>query len=177
MTLEADLQKIVEFLKTELSRLQTGRASASLVEYVEAEVYGVRQPLKNIANISIPDAKQIAIQPWDKSTLQAIEKGIQEANLGFNPNNDGTFIRINLPPMTEERRKDLIKLVWKLAEEAKISVRNVRQEHMKTAKAQEKDIGEDAVKHQEKQIQDQVDKANQEIETAAKKKEEEVKTV
>lgn len=175
--LEAELHKIIDFFKTELSRLQTGRASAALIEHVEVEAYGTRQPIKNVANISIPDAKQIAIQPWDKSTLQAIEKGIQEANLGFNPSNDGTFIRINLPPMTEERRKDLIKLVWKMAEEAKISIRNVRQDHMKQIKAQEKDMGEDWVKGQEGDIQDKIDKANSEIEALAKKKEEDVKTV
>lgn len=176
-TIESELSKIVDFFKSELSHLQIGRANASLVDHVEVEAYGSRQPLKNLANLSVPDAKQIAIQPWDKSLLSSIEKAIFEAKLGFTPVNDGTFIRINIPALTEERRKELVKLVWKMAEESKISIRNVRQEHMKQIKAQEKTIGEDEVARQEKLIQEKVDKVNKEIEELAKKKEEDVMKV
>lgn len=175
--LEEELSKIVSYFKTELSRLQMGRASAALVEHIEVEVYGTKQPIKNIATISIPDPKSIAIHPWDKSNLHAIEKGIMESKLGFSPVNDGNVIRINIPPLSEERRKELVKLVWKLAEEAKISIRNVRQEHMKDIKSKEKDIGEDEVKRLEKTVQDKIDKSNKEIEEIAKQKEQDVMTV
>lgn len=175
--LDSELGKVVQFFKTELSHLQIGRANASLVEHLEVEVYGSKQPLKNVATISIPEAKQIAIQPWDKTMLSAIEKAIFEAKIGFTPVNDGTMIRLNIPQLTEERRKELVKLLWKMAEEAKISIRNVRQEHMKQIKQREKELGEDGVKHQEKQIQDKVDQANKDIEEAAKKKEQEIMTV
>jgi ribosome recycling factor len=175
--LDTELSKIVAYFKTELSHLQMGRASVALIDHVEIEVYGAKQPIKNIANISIPDPKSIAIQPWDKANLHAIEKGIMEANLGFSPVNDGNFVRINIPPLSEERRKDLVKMVWKLAEESKISIRNVRQEHMKDIKAKEKDVGEDEVERQEKIIQEKVDKSNKEIEEMAKQKEKDVMTV
>ena len=175
--IEAELSKIVDFYKSELSRLQIGRANASLVDHIEVESYGTKQPIKNLANISIPDAKQIAIQPWDKSILSAIEKAIQEAKLGFNPVNDGVLIRINIPALTEERRRELSKLVWKMAEESKISVRNIRQDFMKNVKATEKDVGEDEVKRQEKLIQEKVDKTNKEIDELGKKKEEDIMKV
>jgi len=173
------MKKVIEHLKTEFSHLQIGRASASLVEGVQVEVYGSHQPLKAVAHISVPDAKTIQIQPWDKGTLQAIEKGIQMANLGLTPSNDGIVIRINIPPLTEERRRDLTKVVHKLAEEARISVRHARQAVMDKIKGQEKakEISEDISKGMEKKLQEKVDAINQDIEMLAKGKEADVMKV
>ncbi len=176
---EADMKKVIDHLKTEFSHLQIGRASASLVEGVMVEAYGSHQPLKGLAHISVPDAKTIQIQPWDKGTLQAIEKGIQMANLGLNPSNDGIVVRISIPPLTEERRRDLTKVVNKLAEDARISIRHARQGVMDKIKGQEKskEISEDMAKGLEKKLQDKVDTMNKEIETLSKHKEAEVMKV
>src|SRR5207247_1274336 len=103
------VSKVLEHLKGEFSKLQTGRANASLVEHVDVEAYGTRQPLRNVAGITVQDAKTIVIQPWDKSVMQAVEKSLQQANLGVNPVNDGVVIRLTLPPMNEERRLQLKK--------------------------------------------------------------------
>src|SRR6185369_11584104 len=139
-----------------------GRASASLVENIMAEAYGSHQPLKGLAHISLPDAKTIQIQPWDKSTLKPIETAIQMANLGLTPNNDGIVIRINIPALTEERRRDLTKVVNKLAEDARISIRHSRQTLMDKIKGQEKnkEISEDMAKGLEKKLQEKVDAMN-----------------
>jgi len=176
---EVEMKKIIDHLKTEYSHLQIGRASAALVEGVMVEAYGTTQSLKGIAHISVPDAKTIQIQPWDRSTLQAIEKGIQVANLGLMPSNDGVVIRINIPPLTEERRRDLTKVVHKLAEDARISVRHARQTVMDKIKGQEKakEISEDIAKGMEKKLQDRVDAINQEIEMMSKTKESDVMKV
>lgn len=173
--LAAELDKIVSFLQGEYGRLQTGRASASLVEHLNVEAYGSTQPLKNLANISVPEARQIVIQPWDKGVMAAIEKAINTSNLGLNPLNDGLLIRLTIPQLTEERRKEMVKLVGKLAEEARISVRNVRQDALKKIKKDE--VGEDEAKRLEAGIQGQVDKANGQIDEIAKKKEEDVMRV
>ncbi len=176
---EADFKKALEHLKTEFSRLQIGRASAGLVEGLMVESYGTMQPLKAVAHISIPDAKTIQIQPWDRSQLQAIEKAIQVSNLGLQPSNDGIVIRINLPPMTEERRRDIVKVVNKLAEEERITVRHVRQTYMDQIKGMEKakTIPEDQVKLLEKMLQEKVDQYNREIESTAQSKENDVLTI
>lgn len=170
---EADMKKVVEHLKTEFSHLQIGRASAALVENITVEAYGSNQPMKGLAHISVPDAKTIQIQPWDKGTLQSIEKAIMMANVGLTPNNDGIVIRINIPPLTEERRRELTKVVNKLAEEAKIGIRHARQGVMDKIKGQEKakEISEDIAKGMEKKLQDKVDAMNNDIETLAKNKE------
>ena len=171
--LEENLKKAAEHLKTEYAHLQIGRASSALVERIFVEAYGVMQPLKAIANISVPDAKTIQIQPWDRGTLQSIEKAITLAEIGLNPQNDGIVIRLNVPALTEERRRDLTKVVSKMAEETKITVRNVRQEAMEQLKKMHKDaaITEDQWKHGEKKVQEVVDQINKEIDTSAKEKE------
>jgi ribosome recycling factor len=176
---EAEMKKVIEHLKTEYSHLQIGRASASLVENVMVEAYGSNQPLKAVAHVSVPDAKTIQIQPWDKGTLQAIERGILMANLGLTPNNDGIVVRINIPQLTEERRRDLTKIVSKLAEDARISVRHARQTVMDSIKGQEKtkEISEDIAKGLEKKLQERVDAMNQEIEVLSKTKESDVMKV
>jgi ribosome recycling factor len=177
--LDASLTKIVNHLKGEFSQLQIGRASSALVEHIEVEVYGSRQPLKAVANISVPDAKTVQIQPWDRSTLQSIEKAIQVSGLGINPSNDGVVIRLSIPPMTQERRKDLTKLVSKIAEESKISVRNARHAAMEELRAGEKsgDLTEDQLKVSEKKLQEKVDQVNRDIESLTKSKETDILTI
>ncbi len=173
---ESEFQKTLEHLKTEFSHLQVGRASPALVEGVTVEAYGSRQPLKSLANVSVPDAKTIQIQPWDKGLLQAIEKGIQVSGLNLNPSNDGIVIRISIPPLTEERRRDLTKVVQRLAEEARIGIRHSRQAAMDKFKSMEKgkEITEDEAKGSEKKLQDRVDFYNREIETSGKTKEQDI---
>lgn len=168
--------KTIEHLKLELGKIQTGRASASLVEHIEVELYGQIQPLKNVASISIPDSKTISIQPWDKSAIQAIDKGLQKSEMGINPMNNGVSLLIVLPPLTEERRKDMVKVVKKIAEEAKITIRQHRQTAMDEIK---KDAAgsEDQKKGAEKKLQEKVDSANKEIEEIAKKKEQDIMTI
>lgn len=178
-SVQGDLNKVVEHLKNEYARLQIGRASAALVEGLMVEAYGSKQPLKAVASISVPDARTVQIQPWDKSQLAAIEKAVQQSDLNLNPVNDGAFIRLNLPPLTEERRKDLTKVVHRLAEESRISVRNVRQKGHDKMKEMEKnkELTEDQVKVFQKKLQDKVDAVNTEIEKIAKGKEQDVMTV
>jgi ribosome recycling factor len=174
-----EFAKAIDHLKSEYAKLQLGRATSSLVEDVKVEAYGTTQPLKALANISIPDPKTIQIQPWDKGVLNQIEVGIQNAGLNLNPVNDGNFIRINIPPLTEERRSELTKHVHKLAEDARISVRNARQTAHEAFKKLEadKEISEDDMHNANKMLQDEVDKANKEIEELAKQKEEDIMTV
>lgn len=159
--------------------MQIGRASAALVEGIQVEAYGTKQPIKAMASISIPDAKTIQIQPWDRSQLGPIEKAIQISDLHIMPVNDGISLRIIMPQMTEERRKELAKVVSRLAEEARIAVRHPRQKALEKAKEMQKngEITEDQLKGFEKQLQERVDKVNKEIEDASKAKENDVMTV
>jgi ribosome recycling factor len=177
--LKNQIQKSIDHLKQEFATLQIGRASASLVDSVEVEVYGASSPLKQVANISCPDAKTIKVEPWDKSLVGDIEKAIQEANIGINPQNMGESLFLPIPPMTEERRQEIVKKVHQLTEEAKISVRNARQEAMKFIKLQkdENEVSEDQQKDLESEAQEIVDKSNKEIEELAHKKEQEILTV
>ncbi len=168
------VEKVLTHLQNEFSKLQTGRASAALVEHVDVDAYGQRQPLKAVAGISIPDARTILIQPWDRSVINDIDKALQQANLGVNPTNDGVVIRITLQPMTEERRTQLSKVVNKLAEEARISVRKARQDaHDAIKQEKEEDLKETLLST----LQKAVDDANEKIAQAAGKKEEEVMKV
>lgn len=170
-------EKTYEHLRGELAGLQIGRASAALVEGLSVESYGSHQPLRNLANISVPDAKTLAIQPWDRATLPSIEKAIRDSSLGLNPNNDGARILLNIPPLTEERRRELTKVVGSLAEEARIGVRRARQDLLGRARrASEGDdaFTEDDEKVFEKKLQAEVDAVNKQIEEAAKHKEAEM---
>lgn len=168
--------KTIEHLKMELGKLQTGRASSSLVEHVFVEMYGSSQPIKNVASISIPDSKTISIQPWDKSAVQAINKAILASNIGLTPRDDGQSVILTMPPLTEERRKELVKVAKKFAEEGKVSIRQLRQTAMDEIK---KDAGasEDMKKGAEKKLQEKVDAANKEIEEIIKKKEQDIMTI
>lgn len=177
--LEEHLNKALEHLHDDYASLQIGRASAALVERVMVDSYGTMQPLKAVASVSVPDAKTIQIQPWDRGMLQAIEKGIQIAEIGLNPQNDGVVIRLNVPALTEDRRKELTKVVSKMAEEAKIGVRNARHEAMEKVKTlhNNEEISDDQQKIAEKKIQEKVDHINNEIDSAAKSKDADVMKV
>jgi len=173
-TFTSDVEKLLQYLQIEFSKLQTGRANASLVEHIDVDAYGQRQSIKAVAGISVQDAKTIVIQPWDRSILQAVEKAIQQSDIGINPMNDGAVIRISLPPMTEERRSQLVKIVQKLAEEARISVRQARQ---KAHDAVKEDPNETLRASLQTELQKEVDKGNEKIDELRKKKEEEVMTI
>ncbi len=171
---QAGVKKTLDHLHLEFSKLQTGRANASLVEHIGVDAYGQRMEMKAVASISVQDARSIVLQPWDKSVLGAVEKAIQLANIGVNPVNDGIVIRLNFPPMTEERRSQITKIVHQLAEAAKISV---RQERQKINDATKEIADEDEKERVQKDLQKMVDDANKAIEDIAKKKEQDVMTV
>ena len=176
---KSKMQKAIEYLHEEYGKLQTGRANAALVERVEVQVFGSAMPLKGLASITIPESNQIAIQPWNRDHLTNIEKAIIEAKLGLNPSNDGNVIRLIIPPLTEERRKDLVKLVHKYAEDARVSIRNARHEALKKLETmeKEKEISEDELKGKEKTLQKEVDEFNEKVEEAASHKEKDIMTV
>jgi|SRR3989339_977295 len=170
------MSKSVEFFKSQLAKVRTGRASSTLVDNVKADYYGAATPIPQMATISVPDARTIVIQPWDRSTLTAIEKAIQSADLGFNPQNDGTIIRIPVPPLTEERRKEFVKVCKKYAEEGKIALRNIRREQNDVLKKAEKDkqMSEDDSKWGEEEIQKIITEYTKKIDESLDKKEKEL---
>ncbi len=171
--------KAVEHLTAELVKVRTGKASVGLLEHIKIDYYGTPTPLNQVGNLSTPDFHTITIQPWDKSVIQAIEKAIQNSNLGLNPVNDGTIIRIPIPPLNEERRKELVKLVKKYAEDARVSVRNIRRDEIDKLKKTEKEehISEDDRKHGEAEIQKLTDYYIKEIDAVLQKKEKEIMEV
>ena len=176
---KAEFKKTVDHLKESFSKLQIGRASTTLIEDVKVEAYGTLQPLKAVASVSCPDAKTIQIQPWDKSNLSHIENAIKLSGLNLNPINDGQYVRISIPALTEERRAELTKIVHKMAEEARIAVRASRQTAHEAFKKLESDkkISEDENHGADKKLQDEVDKANKELEDIAKAKEHDIMTI
>lgn len=175
----AEFDKALAHLRDEFSRLQIGRANPSLVENVPVAMYGVSQPIKALASISVPEPRTLVIQPWDRSGLGAIEKAIVGTGLGLNPVNDGIVVRINIPPLTEERRRDLTRIVDKLAEEARIAIRTARQDAHNSLKALKADstITEDDWRGADKKLQEKVDALNVKIDEASKTKEQDVMTV
>ncbi len=177
--LSASLEKITSHFHSELSGLNIGRANAGLVENIQVESYGSLMPIKSLANISCPDARTIRIEPWDKSLVGAIEKKLQESNIGIMPQNMGAHIFLPIPPMTEDRRKQMVKKVHEMEEEQKIVVRNVRQDFIKKVKTQKenKEISEDEEKRLEKHIQEKVDEINKKLEEMAKKREQEILSI
>jgi ribosome recycling factor len=174
-----EAQKALDHLKGEFGKLQTGRASSILVEDLQVDVYGSMQPVKAVGQITIPESRTISIKPWDKGTLGAIETAIKNADLSLNPINNGESILINLPQLTEERRRELVKLVHKLAEETKVTIRQARQKAHKAFKTMEEndELTKDDVTGSEKKLQTAVDEANKATDELSKKKEEEVMTV
>jgi ribosome recycling factor len=179
---KADIERrmtgAVESLKSDLSGLRTGRANTTLLDPVVCEVYGAMMPLSQVATVSAPEPRMLSVQVWDKSNMIAVEKGIAKANLGLNPMIDGQTIRLPIPDLTEERRKDLAKLAGEYGEKAKIAVRNVRRDGMESLKADEKkkEISEDDRKRLEDEVQKLTDKHVSEIDTAVDKKTQEILT-
>lgn len=170
------LEKSVNFLSDELKNIHTGRASVSLVDGILVDVYGTKQPIRAIANITIPEARQILIQPWDKGVASQIEAAVRDSGLGFNPINTGDVVRINLPELTEERRREFVKIAKEKAEEAKMGIRTARGEVwniIKKAKA-DGDISEDDMYFGESEIQKLVDVHNKKVEEILAQKEKEL---
>jgi ribosome recycling factor len=170
------MKKAVAATQEEFGHIRTGRASPHLLDRIHIDYYGAPTPLNQIAGISVPEARMMVISPYDKSSLSAIEKAIQQSDLGVNPNNDGSIIRLNFPPLTEDRRKVLIKQVKERAEDGKIAVRNVRRHSKDEMERMKKDgeISEDELKRSEKELQKLTDHYVEEIDTMFSHKEKEL---
>jgi ribosome recycling factor len=166
----------LENLKHDLAGLRTGRASTALLDPIQVEVYGANMPINQVATVSVPEPLLISVQVWDKSNLSAVEKAIRNAGLGINPITDGQLIRLPIPDLTEERRKELAKLASQYAEKARIAVRNVRRDGMDALKTDEKkkDISEDEHKRLDTEVQKMTDDTIKEIDAAAHSKEQEI---
>jgi ribosome recycling factor len=176
---EARMKGAIQSLESDLSGIRTGRASSALVDKIQVEYYGAPTPLMQLATVSVPEPRSLLIKPFDPSTMRNIEKAILASDLGITPNNDGKTIRLNLPPLTEDRRKDLVKLVKNRVEEARVSVRNVRRDVMKDLKEieNEKLASEDERKNGEADLQKLTDKYVEEIDSIGEKKQEEIMEV
>ena len=170
------MKKTISVLEAEMKAVRAGRANPAILDKVSVEYYGAPSPLTQIANVSVPDARSILIQPWDASILGEIEKAILKSDVGITPNNDGKAIRLNFPPLTEERRKELVKGIKKKGEDSKVAIRSIRRDALEDAKAQKKngDITEDDVKNIEKDVQKLTDNYIKEIDDIIAYKEKEV---
>ncbi len=176
---ERRMQKAVDALKQDLSAIRTGRASSSLVDRLQVDYYGTPTPVNQVASISVPDARQVVIQPWDRKMLPDIEKAIQKSDLGINPNNDGQVIRLNIPPMSEERRRDMAKALHKKLDEHKVAVRNVRRDIQDKLRDREKkkEVSEDELKRSTDRLQKLTDRFIDEMDKVGKSKEQELMEV
>ena len=173
------MDKAIEVLKREYGTVRTGRASATILDVVKVEYYGSQMPINQVAGIAIPDAHTLEVKPWDAGVLGEIEKAISKANLGINPNNDGQMIRLNFPTLTEERRKELVKQVYKMAEDMRIEIRNHRRKGIDGIKQLKKDklISEDDERNEETKIQKLTDEYIEKIDHVTKTKEKELMEV
>ena len=173
------MDKTVENLKVKFSEVRAGRANPAILNKVRIDYYGVPTPINQVAGVSVPEARMIVIQPWDISILKEIEKAILASDIGINPNNDGKVIRLTFPELTEERRKELVKDIKKMAEEAKVGVRNSRRDGIDLAKKSQKDgeMTEDELKQAENKIQEMTDKAINEIDKIFSLKETEILSI
>jgi ribosome recycling factor len=173
------MKKAVEVVREELIRIRTGKATTALLDTVKVDYYGSMVPLKQVANTSTPDVHTISVQPWEKAMIGPIEKAIQSANLGLNPMSDGNVVRVPIPPLNEERRRELVKLVKKFGEEGKIAIRNVRRDAIEHLKKAEKDehMSEDDRKRSEQETQKTTDKHIKEIDDLLAMKEKEIMEV
>jgi ribosome recycling factor len=171
--------RAVEAMERDFQGIRTGRASTALVERIHVDYYGTQTPLNQLAGISVPESHQIVIQPWDRSVLGAIEKAIQKSELGLVPNVDGTVVRLNIPPLTEERRRDLVKSVHKRMEEARVEIRNFRRDAAEGLKKEERDgsVGSDDSHRQLDQLQRTTDRWIGEVDRLGQVKEQEVMEV
>lgn len=176
---EDHMQKAVEATQRSFNTIRTGRANASILDRVVVEYYGAPAPLKSLASINTPDSSTITIQPFDRSSLNLIEKAIQMSDIGLNPNNDGSIIRLNIPPLTSDRRKELVKLAAKFAEEGKVSVRNIRRDAVDSVRKQEKssEISEDEARDTQDKIQKLTDKYITKVDEILAEKEKDIMTV
>jgi len=175
---KASMEKSIEHLRSELLKVRTGKASTSILEGIMVDYYGTPTPLNQAANLSTPDSKTISIQPWDKKLLGVIEQAIFAANLGLTPMNDGEFVRITIPPMTEDRRKEMVKISKALGEEAKVSLRSERQKVMSTIKSEVKDgFPEDAGKKKEAEVEGMIKNYIESISKLLDAKEKDIMTV
>lgn len=173
---EDKMKKTISVLESEMKAIRAGRANPGILDKVSVEYYGAPSPLTQIANVSVPDARTIMVQPWDATILGDIEKAILKSDIGITPNNDGKSIRLNFPPLTEERRKEIVKGIHKKGEDSKVAIRSIRRDAMEDAKAQKKngEITEDDVKNIEKDIQKLTDNYIKEIDNVIAAKEKEV---
>lgn len=175
---EASMKKAVGFLEAELVKIRAGKANPNMLDGINVEYYGSPTPINQVANINIMDARTISIQPWEKKTLQLIERAIIAANIGMNPQNDGINIRLFLPPLTEERRKELVKKSAAEAEHSKVAIRNIRREAIEEVKRLQKEgLSEDISKGSEKEIQDITDRYIATVEKILAAKEKDVMSI
>ena len=173
---ERRMKKAVEALRQDLSTVRTGRASSALVERIQVDYYGAPTPINQVAQISVPEARLIVIQPYERRLLTDIEKAIQKSDLGINPNNDGQVIRLNIPPLNEERRRDMVKMLHKKLDEHKVAVRNIRRDTQDKLQDREKkkEISEDELKRSKDRLQKLTDKYIDEMDKVGKTKEHEI---
>ncbi|MHB0975855.1 MAG: ribosome recycling factor [Candidatus Aquicultorales bacterium] len=176
---EAKMGKAVEAVKREFAGLRTGRASAAIFDNVKVDYYGTVTPLKQMSSISVPEPQLAIVQPWDKSAIPAIEKSILQSDLGLNPSNDGNVVRVPFPPLSEERRREIVKVAHKMAEEGKVAIRNVRHEARDDLSKLEKEkmISEDDKERAEKKVQELTDKYVKQVDEVLAHKEKEIMTV
>lgn len=176
---KGEFVKVVDFLKGDITQLRTGRATTAMLDAITVEAYGSRQPLKAVGTIMVADPKTLTVEPWDKSLLGAVEKGIRDSGIGINPVNDGRFIRLNLPELTSERRQELIKVLHQKLEQARISVRKIREDARTLIAAEEKDksISEDDKFRLQEDLEKLVKSYNEEIQKIGDAKEKEITAV
>lgn len=176
---ESQMQKTIEATQRSLNTIRTGRANVALLDRITVEYYGTPTPLKSLAGVSTPDASTIAIQPYDRNTLNLIEKAISMSDIGLTPNNDGSVIRLNIPPLTSDRRKELVKTAAKLAEEGKVAVRNIRRDAIESIRKQEKssEVSEDEARDLQDSVQKLTDKYISKVEQMLQEKETDITTL
>ncbi|BAY64014.1 ribosome recycling factor [Calothrix brevissima NIES-22] len=176
---QSKMQHTVEATQRAFNTIRTGRANASLLDKVQVEYYGTPTPLKSLANISTPDASTILIQPYDRSSLNIVEKAISLSDVGLTPSNDGSVIRLNIPPLTSDRRKELVKLAAKYAEEGRVGIRNIRRDAIESIRKQEKnaEISEDESRDQQDELQKLTNKYTARIDELLAEKEKDITTV
>ena len=178
-SIKEKMEKSISVYNEKLSEIRAGRANPAILNKIKIDYYGTPTPINQVAGVSVPEARLIVIQPWDVSILKEIEKAILTSDIGINPNNDGKVIRLAFPELTEERRKDLVKDIKKMAEEAKIAIRAIRRDGLEDAKSQQKEgnMTEDELKQAENEIQKLTDKSVEEIDKILENKEKEVMSV
>lgn len=169
--------KTISYLEKDYAAIRAGRANPAILDKLSVVYYDVPTPINQLGTIAVPEARTLTITPWDKTTLKGIEKAIMTSDIGINPQNDGSMIRLVFPPLTEERRKDLCKQISKMGEEAKVAVRSIRRDANDKLKAMKKDMPEDTMKDIEKEIQDITDKRCKEIDGISARKEKEIMEV